>query len=163
RDVEPSWTPDGRYVVFSSDRDGISNLYAVRVEDRALLRVSRVLGGAFRPSVSPDGRSVAFESYSSRGYDLHATDVDWTTLEPAYAFVDGYAAPRQAPEPSAVESRPYRPLPAALPRFWTPYAARQAGEWQLGAVTAGSDPLFRHIYALQAYGGTTTRRGSAQA
>ena len=31
KDVEPAWTPDGEYVVFRPDRDGISNLYACRL------------------------------------------------------------------------------------------------------------------------------------
>ena len=30
KDVEPAWTPDGKHVVFRSDRDGVSNLYALR-------------------------------------------------------------------------------------------------------------------------------------
>ena len=36
KDVEPTWTPDGEAVVFRSDRDGVSNLYALRLADRAL-------------------------------------------------------------------------------------------------------------------------------
>ena len=31
KDVEPSWSPDGSHVVFRSDRDGTSNLYALRL------------------------------------------------------------------------------------------------------------------------------------
>src|SRR6185295_3505317 len=34
KDVEPAWTPGGDHVVFRSDRDGVSNLYAVRLADR---------------------------------------------------------------------------------------------------------------------------------
>src|SRR5262249_12303654 len=69
--VEPTWTPDGEAVVFRSDRDGVSNLYALRLADRSLVRVTNVVGGAFSPSVDPAGRTVAFADYSSRGYDVH--------------------------------------------------------------------------------------------
>ncbi|HYU42883.1 MAG TPA: hypothetical protein VEQ84_12105, partial [Vicinamibacteria bacterium] len=44
KDVEPAWTPDGTQVIFRSDRDRVSNLYAVRVADGALFRVTNVLG-----------------------------------------------------------------------------------------------------------------------
>ena len=33
KDVEPTFTPDGQAVVFRSDRDGVSNLYAYRLDD----------------------------------------------------------------------------------------------------------------------------------
>src|SRR4029079_4443575 len=33
KDVEPAWTPDGAYVVFRSDRDGVSNLQTLRLAD----------------------------------------------------------------------------------------------------------------------------------
>ena len=69
--MEPAWTPDGGQVVFRSDRDGVSNLYALRVADCALRQVSNVLGGAFTPDVAPDGRQLTFASYSARGSDVH--------------------------------------------------------------------------------------------
>jgi hypothetical protein len=168
REVEPDWSPDGSHVVFRSDRDGISNLYALRLADRALLRVTRVLGGAFAPAVSRDGARVAFANYAARGYDVHLMDVDWDAL-PAAKEVEAAApraarpapgAPKPLPEPSAARARRYRPLPAMLPRFWAPYAARNAGEWLYGVATAGLDPLLRHAYGLTAYRGTETERGS---
>ena len=65
KDVEPAWSPGGDYVVFRSDRDGVSNLYAFRLADRALLRVTNVLGGAFTPDVSPGGDRLAFAEYGA--------------------------------------------------------------------------------------------------
>ncbi|HEY7512448.1 MAG TPA: hypothetical protein VIG50_19465, partial [Vicinamibacteria bacterium] len=62
KDVEPAFTPDGGTVVFRSDRDGVSNLYALRLQDGAVRRLTNVLGGAFAPDVAPDGRQVAFSA-----------------------------------------------------------------------------------------------------
>jgi len=67
------------YVLFRSDRDGIENVYALRLADNALLRVTRVLGGAFGPALGPDGRRLVYSEYTSRGYDLHAMDVSLRT------------------------------------------------------------------------------------
>ena len=158
KDVEPTWTPDGEYVVFRSDRDGVSNLYARRRSDGTLLRVSNVLGGAFAPAVGPDGRTVAFASYSARGYDIHAMEADFAALGPAEPFIDPYPAPRPRPEPESSRARPYRPWPAMRPRFWSPVLLNQDGELRYGVATAGADPLFRHAYGITSYVGAESSK-----
>ncbi|MBM3274724.1 MAG: PD40 domain-containing protein, partial [Candidatus Sericytochromatia bacterium] len=69
-DRNPAWTPDGKWLLFDSDRTGVPNLYAVRLADRQVFRVTNVLGGAFEPAVSPDMRTLAFASYGADGYDI---------------------------------------------------------------------------------------------
>ncbi len=161
KDVEPTWTPDGRAVLFRSDRDGISNLYAVRLADRALLRVTNLLGGAFQPSVSPDGRSVAFASYSSHGYDLALAPLDFESAVAAEAFMDRYPAPHPDPPPVEGPSTPYRPWSMLWPRFWSPWFESVDDETRLGFLTGGSDVLSRHTWALQGSYGTGSKRVNA--
>ena len=158
KDVEPAWSPRGDYVVFRSDRDGVSNLYAFRLADRALLRVTNVLGGAFTPDVSPAGDWLAFAEYGARGYDLRLMSFDLARLPAADAFVDPYPAGRAAPAPVDARDRPYRPLALMWPRFWSPSFDRASGETRLGIVTAGSDPLFQHAYLFNVYRGSVTER-----
>jgi len=158
REMEPIWTSDGGAIVFRSDRDGISNLYALRLSDRALYRVTRVLGGAFAPDVSPDGRLVAFASYGSGGYDIHVAGLDLDALAPAEEVSENTVPFREPPPPAAEASGPYRPLSHVLPRFWSPYVARLSGETELGAATGGTDPLLRHAWGAELHWGTTTER-----
>ncbi len=160
KDVEPAFTPDGSHLVFRSDRDGVSNLYALRLSDGVLSRITTVLGGAFLPDVSPDGRTLVFANYSSRGYDLALTSLDLETAPAAEAFEDPYPESRPAVAPLAAESRPYRPFPVALPRFWSPYFDSASDEIRLGLLTAGADPLFRHLYGGDLYHGSRTDRWS---
>jgi len=162
KDVEPTWTPDGTAVVFRSDRDGVSNLHAYRLEDGALLRLTNVLGGAFAPGVAPSGRAVAFSSYSSRGYDVHVADLDLEGAEPAEPFTDPYPPAPAAPAPVETEDRPYRPLSSLWPRFWFPYWNSQDREEWLGASTYGYDPLYRHAYSVTVSRGTESRRWNGQ-
>jgi hypothetical protein len=161
KDVEPTWTPDGEAVVFRSDRDGVSNLYALRLADRSLLRVTNVLGGAFQPSVSPDGLSVAYSSYSSRGYDVVVAPLELGSAPPAPAFADAHPAPRPDPLPASGPVRPYRAWSMLLPRFWTPWVELGDSEDRLGLATGGSDALFRHVWAGQATWGTQSGRLNA--
>ena len=158
KDVEPSWMPDGEAVVFRSDRDGVSNLYALRLADRELVRVTNVLGGAFQPSVSPDGRSVVYSDYSSAGYDVRIAPLDLEDAPPAAAFVDEHPAPRADPLPAAAPARPYRAGSMLWPRFWTPWIELDEDDSRIGLASGGSDALFRHAWGARATYGTGTER-----
>ena len=63
---QPTWTPDGQSLVFSSDAGGMaaqSVLWTVRVDGtsrRQLTKLGAPRGGHSRPSVSPTGRLVTF-------------------------------------------------------------------------------------------------------
>ena len=57
-DINPTWSPDGRYLVFSSDRSGTYNLYAYEPGRGKLFRMTNVLGGLLEPAISPDGQTV---------------------------------------------------------------------------------------------------------
>ncbi len=161
KDVEPTWTPDGEAVVFRSDRDGVSNLHAVRLADRGLLRVTNVLGGAFDPSLSPDGRSLAFSSYSSSGYDIALVPFDLAAATPAGPYSDEHPAPHADPPPADGRVESYPLASQLLPRFWTPWFESTSSESRIGAATGGSDVLFRHVWALQGTYGSASKRVNA--
>jgi Tol biopolymer transport system component len=149
KDVEPAFTPDGASVLFRSDRDGVSNVYALRLAGRELRRVTNVVGGAFLPDVHPDGRRLLFSSYSASGYDVHLATLDEAS-SPADPFVDAYPSPLPAAIPAeGTEDGAYRPLPTALPRFWTPFFETGGEGTSYGVATAGADPLLRHAWALE--------------
>ena len=158
KDVDPSWTPDGQAVVFCSDRDGVSNLYALRLADRSIVRVTNVLGGAFQPSVAPDGRSVVYSDYSSRGYDVRIAPLELASAAPAAAFLDERPAPRPDPAPAAAPARPYRAGSMLWPRFWSPWIELDEDESRVGLATGGSDALFRHAWGARATYGTGSER-----
>jgi hypothetical protein len=161
KDVEPTWTPDGGTVVFRSDRDGVSNLYALRLADRQLVRVTNVVSGAFQPSVSPDGRSVAYAEYSSRGYDVHVAPLATDMASPAPPYVDDHPAPRPDPVPAAGPVEPYRPWSMLLPRFWMPWIELGSSEDRFGVASGGSDALLRNVWGAQAAWGTNAERLNA--
>jgi Tol biopolymer transport system component len=56
-DFSPASSPDGRTIVFASDRSGATGLWAISSEGESSAR-QITNGGDSRPSVSPDGRVV---------------------------------------------------------------------------------------------------------
>lgn len=71
-DMGATFSPDGRWLVFSSDRSGIANLYAADLHDSAapLRQVTNVLGAAYDPDVAPDGSVLAFAAYQADGFHI---------------------------------------------------------------------------------------------
>ncbi len=63
-DTDASFSPDGRWIVYSSDRGGLgrANLFVVRARGGPPRRVTRQRFYDGAPSWSPDGRWIAFES-----------------------------------------------------------------------------------------------------
>lgn len=136
QDTDPTWSKDGRYLVFVSDRAGAYNLYAYDLEAAELRQLTNVVTGAFQPSVSPDGATVVFRGYSADGFDVYATRFDPAAglvvpleLEPTAErdIRERAWPPMRAGVPQIPPPAPFKdtPLPEALPEGWSiePYSA----------------------------------------
>ena len=127
-DLNPAWTPDGRWLLYSSDRDGIFNIYAYDTESAELKQVTNVIGGAFDPIVSNDGTRVAYMGFSSTGYDVWAMKLDPDEFFEPLPVQDGLpAADDPTPELAALHGRApslgarrYQPLRTMFPRVILP-------------------------------------------
>ena len=76
RDVLQVWTPDGRRVIFSSERDGGRNLYWQAADGTgAAERLLESLNTQYPMDVSPDGRQLIFSDETAQ------TDIDLMTIE----------------------------------------------------------------------------------
>jgi Tol biopolymer transport system component len=64
-DSRGSWSPDGRFVAFNSDRAGEMNIWLHSLADGTDRQVTRGPGGDYQPRWSPDGARLAF--FSARG------------------------------------------------------------------------------------------------
>lgn len=147
-DQNLAFSPDGRFLVFSSDRDGVYNLYAADWKARRLFRLTNVLGALIEPAVSPDGKTLAAASYGVKGFDIvelpfdpaHAVEVPWPMDEPGLA----QPAPK-APLPPPKAAGPYRAWPSFSPKFWAPFALWDGRGPIVGAASYGQDTLMRHF------------------
>lgn len=69
----PTWSPDGRWIAFASDRDGHYGVYVMRADGTHTRRLSVSSAGDQAPSWSPDGRLIAF-SRATKGLYVIAVD-----------------------------------------------------------------------------------------
>ncbi|MEM1203613.1 MAG: protein kinase [Acidobacteriota bacterium] len=78
----PTWTPDGRFVVFSAAGRSISQLWAVEVATRRLVPLVLDPAAAYDPVVAADGTGVYFTSRSREVKGLWRIDVDPSDMTP---------------------------------------------------------------------------------
>jgi hypothetical protein len=61
-EYNPSWSPDGTKIVFTSNRDGDEEIYSMDAEGRNITRLTNSPLRDYGPSWSPDGTKIAFSS-----------------------------------------------------------------------------------------------------
>jgi len=66
----PVWSPDGRRIVFVSDRDGNKELYRMDADGSHLTNLTRNPGQDYNPAWSPDGSRIAFIRHVEEGGEI---------------------------------------------------------------------------------------------
>ena len=147
RDLDPVWSHDGKHILFTSERTGVPNIYAIDASTGELARITNVIGGAFAPSVSRDGKWIAYSGYSSRGYDLYTMPCDPSMWKNVGLESDTYERRvlEEAPEVE-VAYKPYRPYKSLLPKYLIPLLWYDGVDVYAGLSTGGADPLGRHAW-----------------
>lgn len=145
---DPQVDGSGRWVYYSSDEDGVPDIWRLDLADGERQRLTRVLGGAFAPVYDSAADRLYYRGYGPRGYDVYRLDAP-RALESRPG-----GPPRPLPPAAAVTAarpiaaRPYTPWPSLRPRWWFPWAAGGADAVSVGAVTGGADALRLHQYQV---------------
>jgi len=168
-DLSPCWSPDGKYLFFTSDRTGIYNIFAFSLLNKKLYQVTNVLGGAFQPAISPDGTQIAFISYHATGYELHLMKMNpnlnpnqWTEIEIEHVEPQITATQQDNTWPIQLQSNsintssknnypihPYHPLTSFWPpTYWIPAAQLTENDLGIGFSTELKDVLGFHSLPL---------------
>jgi TolB protein len=67
----PQWSPDGKKIAFTSDRDGDPEIYVMNADGSNPVRLTRARGRDAHPYFSRDGRRIVFQSPRANGGDTN--------------------------------------------------------------------------------------------
>jgi len=173
-DLGPAWSPDSRWIVWSSDRTGVMNILGAEVEPSTgrtgpPVLLTNVRTGLIQPSFDPSGAWIYASGLHVDGWEAERVRFDpraYGTAPPPIPLFD----PPGDPPPSGEDPgdiRGYSPFPTVLPYYWQPRyrepvvapATVRGGvtlpraellPWALGAESSGVDLVGRHGWS--AYG-----------
>jgi len=144
-DDDPAWTTGGD-LLFTSERSGLPQILAYKMNTGSLVQVTDEPTGARQPAPAPDG-------------SLYYATILWDGWAVVHAAARERPAAGPRPRPvlrrdtiPTVETRStgYRPWPSLAPRFWIPlwHDGGTAGRFG-GAATFGTDAIGRTSYFAQ--------------
>jgi Tol biopolymer transport system component len=76
----PAWSPDGRYILFESNRNGNYDIYTMDVHGNDIARLTKDKGDNRYPAWSRDGKQIAFVSNRDGNQEIYVMDADGSHL-----------------------------------------------------------------------------------
>jgi TolB protein len=83
---DPTWSPDGKYILFASDMDGSTQLYTIRADGKQLKKISNLPAIRGRSDWSTDGQYIVTysgEPWHREVYIMNADGTNARVLSPA--------------------------------------------------------------------------------
>lgn len=79
-DAKPDISPDGKKILFASERDGNSEIYIMDIDGNNVKRLTNHPDQDGEPKWSPDGSKILFVSKRDGNYEIYMMDADGSNL-----------------------------------------------------------------------------------
>jgi TolB protein len=101
---EPTWSPDGKKLLFTSQRTGDPELFLMDADGSNPIKLTNNPGWDCNPAWSPDGKKIVFGSNPARGAQrLYVMDADGSNVRDLLGHaIDGWAGPSWSPDGSQI-------------------------------------------------------------
>ncbi len=113
----PVGSPDGKKILFVSDKNGINNIYEMDLSTTAAHPITNSLSGVYQLSICRDGSKLAFASLNRSGFDIFLMrspferTIKFTELERTEFYKGIQPAPATLADTSVVAQQ--KPVPSA--------------------------------------------------
>lgn len=94
----PTYSPDGAWILFESNRDAFRELYKLSVKTGEVIRLTDNPEGNFDGAWSPDGKQIAFASSRANQLDLYVMDADGKNQRRLTEFAGDAVKPAWSPD-----------------------------------------------------------------
>lgn len=160
-DNEPEFSPDGKWIVFSSDRSGTWNIYAWNLAEKKLFQLTSVPYVAGDPHISPDGKILSFSNMVRGVKQINIMSFSPGSGKPVEVDMQSAIAEpdmeRLQPEVT-FSSEKGIPLKAYKPFIHVPYFSADEDGSQAGVFVMGSDPVGINYYTVDLLYGLVSNR-----
>ena len=108
----PVVSPDGKKILFVSDRNGINNVYMLNLETKKWRPITNSLSGVYQLSLSHDGSKMVFSSLINGGFNIFLMrspfdrDIKLAELEPTEYFKVLYPPAKDQEKQQAAAAKP---------------------------------------------------------
>jgi len=137
-DFFQSFSPDGKYLVFTSNRDGDKDIYLVKVDKpHTVIQLTNAPGSDDDASFTPDGKHIVFDSGRTGNQGIYIMDVNGDNQRLLYNSPNFEQLPRVSPDGKFVvfESIPEKQDASVM-------MMRITGGQAMQVVSVGSGPFF---------------------
>ena len=80
RDRDPAWSPDGRYIAFTSNRGGTWDIYVMSADGSRTQQLTDGMGAYVNPAWSPDGTQLVLAARYAGIWSLYTMDMTCGSL-----------------------------------------------------------------------------------
>ncbi len=144
----PSWSRDSRFVLFSSDRTGIPDLYAYSMTEKTIYQVTNVIGGAYESQISPDNSTIAFTKLDATGFNIYAMPFRPSAFKNVSVPREFTVEQVQTYKQTRSIEKNYSPFGTLVPTWWFPTLSLASDAYSFGIYTSASDLLGHNVYSL---------------